>query len=420
MIDTLPADRIAASTLWPDALPISREETLRRATQSDVPTIIGMRQEASQVLSGMPGTNRQWQDGTFYSGAEDESFRTVVQEGIQRGHTYIVERLGEAAATFTASFQGEEFLWPEDGVSALYLSRLMRRGFGERKFSGIGETALGAAHNMARRLGMQVIRLSAWEGNKGQAEYYEAQGFSRVKGPRFGSYPATQLMQRAVKYNSFANFDSRFAKSVEDTINSVPTSFHSYYPINACVGEWKRGEIPVLLAPSVLRNRLYDHDGTPREGLTDYLTPDEYVSLAKTFGHGALLCMITPDQSLQVVRSEAPIISERNLRDTINGGLAPYNPNIPLKFYGRFIIGGGESYIILPDDGSRVVWPNSPNLRIFDLSKDGIRRERGEPIHEQDYGWCQASLRFLATNANNGYYYLPPETMTHGEITLVD
>jgi ribosomal protein S18 acetylase RimI-like enzyme len=143
---------------------------LRRATEEDVPAMVGLRREAEDWLAarGIEQWTQKW------TSVGDEKLARAARQR----RAWVVDNNDAVAATVTLGGPDEDLWQIEDGP-ALYLYKLMvaRAHAG----TGIGAAILDWACDRAARHGYPVLRLDIWPNNHGLAAYYQRHGFQHVR-----------------------------------------------------------------------------------------------------------------------------------------------------------------------------------------------------------------------------------------------
>jgi GNAT superfamily N-acetyltransferase len=172
---------------------------LRLATQDDVPAVIGLFDRAAAWLRAK-GT-RQWARPWPDLAGRDAR----IAQGVQRGHTWLLENGTVPAGTVTFSRQGNENgqeLWRPGELlePAAYLGRLIvdrpfaGQGTGARLIDWVGQRA-------STGWGARWIRIDVWSDNDDLHAYYKRQGFHYLRTCEFEDpwkYPSGALFQKPV------------------------------------------------------------------------------------------------------------------------------------------------------------------------------------------------------------------------------
>ncbi|MGD0608185.1 MAG: GNAT family N-acetyltransferase [Streptosporangiaceae bacterium] len=148
----------------------------RTATKNDVPTVMGLIEKAREWLA-TKGTD-QW--AKPYPDEDGKLAR--VQEGIDRGETFIVWDEAEAAATVTIKTERNRVVWSEQtthcdlATPAVYVHRLITAP----DYAGLGlgaELIDWAGLRGWRSNRAEWVRLDAWTTNLALHKYYLGTGF---------------------------------------------------------------------------------------------------------------------------------------------------------------------------------------------------------------------------------------------------
>lgn len=168
---------------------------LRRATPSDIDTVLSMHAEASTWLASM-GID-QWQPNAIGNRTRNR-VRESVERNVAEGTCWLACMGDEVVGTVTVdSFADPEF-WTEDDDpgDAVYVHRMIvRRSFSGR---GIGRVLLSVTEHLARQAGRRWVRLDAWSTNERLHDYYRRMGFEQVRTLRYSHRGSGALFQRAV------------------------------------------------------------------------------------------------------------------------------------------------------------------------------------------------------------------------------
>jgi GNAT superfamily N-acetyltransferase len=158
-----------------------------RAT--DLPTVLAMREEASQWLAerGVDQWREPW--------PTEEAQEARILASIRAGETWMVRDTdGATAATVALDEYADPRLWDpvERQQPALYLHRLIVR----RGWAGLGVQVLDWAAQRAARLNKAWVRIDVWTHNHALHRYYLAHGFDHVRTLNLADYPSGALFQR--------------------------------------------------------------------------------------------------------------------------------------------------------------------------------------------------------------------------------
>jgi ribosomal protein S18 acetylase RimI-like enzyme len=158
---------------------------IRRAVQSDVPTMVGLRREAEQWL--VKHRIEQWTTKWVEIGTEK------IQRATRQRRAWVIEIGGAVGATVTLGGPDEDLWHIEDGP-ALYLYKLIvaRRHAG----LGIGAAVLDWATDRASRLGYPWLRLDVWPSNPVLMDYYRRHRFEYVRTEHVPERDTGALFQR--------------------------------------------------------------------------------------------------------------------------------------------------------------------------------------------------------------------------------
>ena len=147
--------------------------TIRRASITDLPVVLGVLREAQDWLHGR-GCD-QWPDGSPNFGPD----RIGAQIG--RGEFWIASDEAGPVATIAMSTDGDPDFWTDGELAepAVYLSKaaVVRRRAGE----GVGALVLRWVTDKATRDGVKWLRLDAWRTNEALHDYYRRQGWAYLR-----------------------------------------------------------------------------------------------------------------------------------------------------------------------------------------------------------------------------------------------
>lgn len=221
---------------------------LRRATERDLDTVLGLIDEAASWLRGKD--TDQWRKPWPNLEARNERVRVA----LAAGQTWIVWDGDTAAATVSMDREGNPKLWDELELHdrAVYVQRLVVA----RKYAGMG---LGAqlidwAGTWARmRYRAAWIRIDVWTTNESLHRYYEAHGFVFKRFCAEPDYPAGALLQKATKVIKepetplFEEFTDERSPSARDVL--AYRNFRLYVAGNAAanLGTWLQNTAQILL-----------------------------------------------------------------------------------------------------------------------------------------------------------------------------
>jgi GNAT superfamily N-acetyltransferase len=189
------------------------------ATKKDLPVVVGLIEDARKWLT-TKGTD-QWANP--YPDADRKLAR--VQEGIERGETWIVWDGKIAAATVTIKTERNGVVWSEQitdcdlSEPAVYVHRLITA----REYAGLGlgaELIDWAGLRGCRSYGAKWVRLDVWTTNIALHKYYMGTGFEPC-GTYDGDprYPSGALFQKPVTAIEAANLHiQQFTGPVADFV----------------------------------------------------------------------------------------------------------------------------------------------------------------------------------------------------------
>jgi GNAT superfamily N-acetyltransferase len=167
---------------------------MRRATERDFDTILGLITEASQWLR-TKGTD-QWAEPW----PSEEGRNQRVMESLELGKTWVALADPDVpGATITIEETADPKVWTEWEASecAVYVHRLVvSRHFASLK---LGAALLNwAAEQAARSYGAKLMRIDVWTTNHALHRYYERQGFTRAESCPDETYPSRARFEREV------------------------------------------------------------------------------------------------------------------------------------------------------------------------------------------------------------------------------
>jgi GNAT superfamily N-acetyltransferase len=168
---------------------------LRRATEHDLDTIIGLIDKAAEWL-GTKGID-QWATPWPNRAARDER----VSAGIEADQTWVLEADdGTVAATVSMDHEGNAKLWKESELAApaVYVQRLVI----DRRYAGMGLGAQlidWAGRRAREEYGAKWIRIDVWTHNYALHRYYESVGFIFRRRRSEPDYPAGTLLEKATQ-----------------------------------------------------------------------------------------------------------------------------------------------------------------------------------------------------------------------------
>jgi hypothetical protein len=168
---------------------------IREATMDDMPSIIGLIEEAAGWLLNDKQTN-QWMKPWPDQPSRDKRIR----RGIKVGRTWMVENGDGLVGTAFCGRRGNKKLWTQRELSqsAVYLSRLIisRRHAG----GAIGADLIEwAGLHGAQSWNAEWIRVDVWTSNFALHSYYKEQGFKHLRTSQFDNswdYPSAALFQK--------------------------------------------------------------------------------------------------------------------------------------------------------------------------------------------------------------------------------
>ncbi|MGH3830955.1 MAG: GNAT family N-acetyltransferase [Pseudonocardiaceae bacterium] len=166
---------------------------IRRAQQSDLPTILRWRQEAATWLAEI-GTD-QWSD----AGLTSDSFQRRVSDSIKAGETWIAEDSdGTPLGTIAVDSAADAGLWKPEELHGAYV---IHRMIIDRASAGrdVGSTLIDHAARLAQRNGRARLILDAWTTNEALHQYYHCQGFRHVRTVPGHWTPSAALFEREVR-----------------------------------------------------------------------------------------------------------------------------------------------------------------------------------------------------------------------------
>ncbi len=165
--------------------------TIRPASTSELPVVIGLIEEAAAWLRGK-GTD-QWAEPW----PDRESRDGRVRRGLERGETWLVRDGETVAATMTICQEPIPEVWEEKGKgAAVYVHRLVvKRAYAGRDLGGV-MIDWAVQRELAIRP-VDWVRVDVWTGNQALHDYYRRQGFTACGKCRDGDYPSGALFQRA-------------------------------------------------------------------------------------------------------------------------------------------------------------------------------------------------------------------------------
>lgn len=158
---------------------------IRRATQMDIPTMVGLRREAEGWLAerGI----EQWTTKWVEVGTEK------IERATRQRRAWVVEIEGAVGATVTLGGPDEDLWRVEDGP-ALYLYKLMvARQYAGR---GVGAALLDWAADRAACHGYPWLRLDVWPSNPSLMDYYRSHQFEHVRTEQVPGRDTGALFQR--------------------------------------------------------------------------------------------------------------------------------------------------------------------------------------------------------------------------------
>lgn len=173
--------------------------TIRRATASDLDTIVAMREEASAWLASK-GID-QWRNAWPTKDAQAQRIR----ESIAAGETWMITENGTDVATVALDDYADPQLWTPDErrEPALYLHRLIVR----RTHPGLGSHILDWASAKAAEDDRDWLRIDVWTGNLALQRYYLRHGFRHVRTVQ-SDYPSGALFQRRASADDARSVDA--------------------------------------------------------------------------------------------------------------------------------------------------------------------------------------------------------------------
>ncbi|GAA4564713.1 GNAT family N-acetyltransferase [Planotetraspora kaengkrachanensis] len=156
-----------------NTLDLPAELTLRRATASDLPTVLTLLAEAAKWLNA--AGVRQWPDGGFPAAR--------IEPLIDQGVMYLLDDGIDPvpAATMAVDAHADPEFWsaPDRPHDALYVHKLaVSRAYSGQ---GLGEVLLGWAVARAARTGRRWLRLDCAKDNTRLQAYYRGLGFRHVR-----------------------------------------------------------------------------------------------------------------------------------------------------------------------------------------------------------------------------------------------
>ncbi|MGG7574260.1 GNAT family N-acetyltransferase [Streptomyces sirii] len=160
--------------------------TIRPAVAAEAGVIASMWDEAAQWLRARDID--QWQ---YPANLEK------ISRDIEHGSAYILLGASEYLGTITVDeFADPEFWLPEDDPDdALYAHRVITRPVA--RGLSLGALMLDLASQKAKDAGKRWLRVDAWKTNADLGNYYEAQGFTRVRTVDLPHRRSGTLFQRA-------------------------------------------------------------------------------------------------------------------------------------------------------------------------------------------------------------------------------
>lgn len=175
------------------------------ATKKDLPVVVGLIEDARKWLA-TKGTD-QWANP--YPDADRKLAR--VQEGIDRGETWIVWDGTVAAATVTIKTERNGVVWSKQTTDcdlsepAIYVHRLIAG----RGYAGLGlgaELIDWAGLWGCRSYGAKWVRIDVWTSNIALHKYYMGTGFEQCGMYKDDPlYPSGALFQKPVSAIEFEN-----------------------------------------------------------------------------------------------------------------------------------------------------------------------------------------------------------------------
>jgi ribosomal protein S18 acetylase RimI-like enzyme len=172
---------------------VSESPIIRRARDTDIPTMVDLRREAERWLAerGIEQWTAKWVD------VGDEK----IARATRQRRAWVVEVAGEVGATVTLGGPDEDLWTVEDGP-ALYLYKLMvaRRYAGR----GLGASVIEWAIDRAAHSGYPWLRLDVWPSNPGLQDYYRRNGFAHVRTVNVPGRDTGALYQRPAARTSHA------------------------------------------------------------------------------------------------------------------------------------------------------------------------------------------------------------------------
>ncbi|MGH3872279.1 MAG: GNAT family N-acetyltransferase [Pseudonocardiaceae bacterium] len=175
---------------------------IRRARQSDLPTIMRWRQEAATWLAAI-GSD-QWSD----AGLTRDSFEQRVSDSITAGETWIAEDDdGTPLGTIAVDSTADAGLWKPEELHGAYV---IHRMIIDRTAAGrdVGSKLIDHAVHLAQRNSRVRLILDAWTTNEGLHRYYRSQGFRHVRTVPGHWTPSAALFEREVRATTKAGHQS--------------------------------------------------------------------------------------------------------------------------------------------------------------------------------------------------------------------
>ena len=156
--------------------------TIEKATDSDVPEIMGLIRETTGKLR-LDGNN-QWGD--------DYPTTSIFEDDVKKGFLFLARVGGEIAGIISLSDEIEDehshIRWPSGNRRALYPHRLAVRP--KYQGTGVARELMDYSEKYARENGFGVIRFDVYSINSHAIQIYEARGCRRCDGEVF--YPGRE------------------------------------------------------------------------------------------------------------------------------------------------------------------------------------------------------------------------------------
>lgn len=159
--------------------------TLRRATVADVPRLVQILNDATTYKlkhGDSAWANREWTD-------------TKIRQSLYQSEVYVIDQSDVPVATFSLSWQDEEYWGPQDPVAG-YLHRLSVSN--DFHGLGLGGLSIDWCVHQVRTKNRRYLRLDCDPRNTKLCAYYESFGFVRVKVRPFPSGYRAALYEKTV------------------------------------------------------------------------------------------------------------------------------------------------------------------------------------------------------------------------------